>query len=326
MQELTSKPTLTELVKSIRQSDPDCSQDLAEHEAKRLLEGCWNCMGRGYNPAPKQYAPRGSATFYTGPEFWLWQGLSVDAIDWCNCEEGERQRERYQQRFDAYAYPRLYVKAQEQASVPQRFVGLSHDTVLDLPEEKRTGKIAGIAASIMLAEDLQVCASGLYEFVEHPGLEVWTKQMGKTYPSLMLMGEPGKGKSVMAACWIGELGTKLLQGRWFTWNDWITSIQRNYTPGVGHTDWLSVAQNAEYLVLDDLGDVDLGSNPTTTDKRRLTRLLINHRHERELTTFITTNLEKNELYGQFGGPVAERIMEMCLILRVNGVNLRSEDL
>ena len=86
------------------------------------------------------------------------------------------------------------------------------------------------------------------------------------------------------------------------------------------------AKQVDVLVIDDLGDQELGGNPTTVDKRRLTRELVNYRHSRNMITIITTNLSRQQLFGQFSGPVAERIFELCLAMKVNGVNLREKTL
>ena len=64
------------------------------------------------------------------------------------------------------------------------------------------------------------------------------------------------------------------------------------------------------------GDVE------TTDKREKIYQLINYRHGHNLPTLFTTNLTPGQLGEYFEPRIAGRLVEMCAVVGVTGIDLR----
>lgn len=59
------------------------------------------------------------------------------------------------------------------------------------------------------------------------------------------------------------------------------------------------------------------------DRRRLVYEVLDARNDQLKPTIITTNLTDGELAEQFGERTFQRIMEMCAMVEMQGVNLRN---
>jgi DNA replication protein DnaC len=142
--------------------------------------------------------------------------------------------------------------------------------------------------------------------------------------SLMLSGKPGMGKSGMMACiaryWL-DRGENVL---WVDFGEFIEAIKASYdeTSKVSAQTIVESAQRSSLLCFDDFGDMARDRKPVTDHTRERTYDVIRYRYENELPTVITSNLDDEQLYAQFGGRIADRIGEMSHFLPMVGANLR----
>lgn len=120
-------------------------------------------------------------------------------------------------------------------------------------------------------------------------------------------------------------------GIWLDYNHLMNFIQSTYDKRTAPTDTAQIMQaisTVPYLFLDDMGDI-AATNPKTgvllpvsNDRRNKTYDIIRARHEKELTTFITTNLDRPQFECQFGDRIADRLEQLCGWQPVGGANLR----
>jgi len=145
---------------------------------------------------------------------------------------------------------------------------------------------------------------------------------------LVLAGGFGVGKTVLATV----LYKRLLwrpdaDGLWRRWYQAVNDIQAAYDPGVQRdpTQVLAKYQDAEVLLLDDVGDLELakGEGRPSKDRRRLFYEIIDHRHAWMRPTLITTNLDQEKTLAEhWGQRTYERMMEMSYMVQMGGENYR----
>ena len=85
------------------------------------------------------------------------------------------------------------------------------------------------------------------------------------------------------------------------------------------------AASAPVLFIDDLGNAPRDGESVreeTPGRQRWLFDIINHRYVNFLPTLLTTNLDFDGMYRQFGAKVAERIVERFVWIAVGGVSLR----
>ena len=166
------------------------------------------------------------------------------------------------------------------------------------------------------------------EIVEHG---VATGPSGIERPGLIIHGENGLGKSGLMA---GLLRKKYRAGfpvLWIKWDDMVADIQATYghtgqgKEGISTEGLVSTAQNTPLLFLDDLGEPFRPKSDyrVSEDARSITWRVLSTRHENEWPTFITSNHEGlAQISDQFSPRIADRLMELCTIVEMEGSNLR----
>lgn len=155
---------------------------------------------------------------------------------------------------------------------------------------------------------------------------------------LALQGDTGLGKSGLAAAIFRDRLDAGVPCVWLDFNEFLDEVykaqQRMFDRERGDDDgpsdpfrFVDMVATAPFLVIDDLGDVARFENgkatkPLTDFQRDKLYSVIRRRYEGELPSVITTNLNAEQLYAQFGKRVADRIGESWQWVSLSGVNFR----
>jgi DNA replication protein DnaC len=192
------------------------------------------------------------------------------------------------------------------AEIPKHRRHCTFEAFDSLPDDLKEGKTEGR----FYAGEMAQAAMMIYQ--------------GREASSLTLSGEPGVGKSGMMACvarcWL-ERGENVL---WVDFGEFITAIRDSYDDDspASTREIVESAQKVALLCLDDFGDMARGGKSVTDHTRERTYDVIRYRYEYELPTMITTNLTGDQIYGQFGARIADRITEVSHLVMMYPPNLR----
>ena len=149
-------------------------------------------------------------------------------------------------------------------------------------------------------------------------LEDWeeNQEAGK---GLYFCGGVGTGKTHLAVAVMNELIRKKRTPSLFvTVPELLDNLRETYNkPGRNLDEWMDVVQNAEFLVLD-----DLGSERTTEWVRERIFVIVNHRYREALPTVFTSNIGPKDLAEQLGERTASRIIAMCDWIALEGDDYR----
>jgi DNA replication protein DnaC len=149
-------------------------------------------------------------------------------------------------------------------------------------------------------------------------LEDWeeNREAGK---GLYFCGGVGTGKTHLAVAVMNELIRKKRTPSLFvTVPELLDNLRETYNkPGRNLDEWMDVVQNAEFLVLD-----DLGSERSTEWVRERIFVIVNHRYREALPTVFTSNIGPKDLAEQLGERTASRIIAMCDWIALEGDDYR----
>ena len=149
-------------------------------------------------------------------------------------------------------------------------------------------------------------------------LEAWeeNREAGK---GLYFCGGVGTGKTHLAVAVMNELIRKKRTPSLFvTVPELLDNLRETYNkPGRNLDEWMDAVQNAEFLVLD-----DLGSERTTEWVRERIFVIVNHRYREALPTVFTSNIGPKDLAEQLGERTASRIIAMCDWIALEGQDYR----
>jgi DNA replication protein DnaC len=149
-------------------------------------------------------------------------------------------------------------------------------------------------------------------------LEDWeeNQEAGK---GLYFCGGVGTGKTHLAVAVMNELIRKKRTPSLFvTVPELLDNLRETYNkPGRNLDEWMDAVQNAEFLVLD-----DLGSERTTEWVRERIFVIVNHRYREALPTVFTSNIGPKDLAEQLGERTASRIIAMCEWIQLEGQDYR----
>lgn len=225
----------------------------------------------------------------------------------CDCTEGQaaatRKRE-IQAAADAKRHADLAARLFGKAGVPSRFAGC---TFKSFPVTDRS------RASLAAVRD----------WVTYPPDDAskadWDAWCERSKLSLLLHGPYGVGKTGLAVA-ILRIKTREEAGLFFTVPDLLDCIRRTYGPNpiANEHEVVESVKNAPFLVLD-----DLGAERVTEWVREKLFTIINHRHDEDLPTVFTSNLDIAQLGEHIGERTTWRIVEMATVIHVDGPNLRA---
>ena len=149
-------------------------------------------------------------------------------------------------------------------------------------------------------------------------LDTWeeNREVGK---GLYFCGGVGTGKTHLAVAVMNELIRKKRTPSLFvTVPELLDNLRETYNkPGRNLDEWMDAVQNAEFLVLD-----DLGSERTTEWVRERIFVIVNHRYRDALPTVFTSNIGPKDLAEQLGERTASRIIAMCDWIALEGDDYR----
>ena len=149
-------------------------------------------------------------------------------------------------------------------------------------------------------------------------LEGWeeNRDAGK---GLYFCGGVGTGKTHLAVAVMNELIRKKRTPSLFvTVPELLDNLRETYNkPGRNLDEWMDAVQNAEFLVLD-----DLGSERTTEWVRERIFVIVNYRYREALPTVFTSNIGPKDLAEQLGERTASRIIAMCDWIALEGDDYR----
>ncbi len=149
-------------------------------------------------------------------------------------------------------------------------------------------------------------------------LEGWeeNREAGK---GLYFCGGVGTGKTHLAVAVMNELiRRKRIPSLFVTVPELLDNLRGTYNdPGRNLDEWMDAVQNAEFLVLD-----DLGSERTTEWVRERIFVIVNHRYREALPTVFTSNIGPKDLAEQLGERTASRIIAMCDWIALEGDDYR----
>lgn len=276
--------------RSLAQPTPLCLVD--EKERRELIEAAMNgpcrCDGSGYFRVPD-----------------LVPATMVE----CSCA-AQRNRARRIQRLFA------------DAGVPEKFINLTFEDFEALPPAWREGKEHAASAARWFANVANYDRSGgvRMAYRRDDG-----KMVVNVRPGLLLFGPVGTCKtglaSIVARAWL-DAGRSVA---WVTYVHLIKAVQSGYGNGYGNGDIseqrVVAVQNADLLVLDDLGSRRV-DRQESYDRNEILYRILERRHVERRATLITTNLMPNEIEHQFDDRIASRLFEMCHWLSTDGVDLR----
>jgi DNA replication protein DnaC len=270
---------------------------------------CVKCKDTGYlNDSPITWG----GVDRMGILAWQLAGVPTDKIAWCDCAYALERRSNYEGKAGVARQSNLDRMFRD-AGIPNRFQGL---TLFTIPEQFLPGKTAAIQAAD--------------HFIKHFHSVTNT---GKKRDGLVFIGPPGTGKtgilSVAFQAWV----RKGKAGLWIELYHFLKDIQAEYGKEDGRAqEMLKAAMTAPLLFLDDCGDPDrkwYNKNTNewlikeeTDDKRQLLWEVVEHRHANGLPMLVTSNLARADFEKQWGTRLAARLWEACVVVPVNGVDLR----
>jgi DNA replication protein DnaC len=136
---------------------------------------------------------------------------------------------------------------------------------------------------------------------------------------LYLCGGVGTGKTHLAVAVLNELvRRKRVPSLFVTVPELLDNLRETYNkPGRNLDEWMDAVQNADFLVLDDLGS----ERPTEWVRERIF-VIVNHRYREALPTIFTSNIGPKDLAAQLSERTASRIIAMCEWIGLEGEDYR----
>ncbi len=140
---------------------------------------------------------------------------------------------------------------------------------------------------------------------------------------LIIQGDPGLGKSHLAASIVKEIVSKKHTGIFISLPRLMTELRATYSKAsnLKEIDILTGLQKVDLLVLDDLGvEIDGKKDEAAAWARGKVYEVIDSRIG--MSTIYTTNFNAKQLFGMYGERDFSRMVQYCEALRIVGQNYR----
>ena len=138
---------------------------------------------------------------------------------------------------------------------------------------------------------------------------------------LLLMGEPGNGKTHLAAAIVNQLVPKSKTCVFRSVPALLKKLQETYRDGskVTESEVLAILQEADLLVLD-----DLGSEKVTEWAESTLYYIVDERYRWKKPLVVTTNCRLEVLEERIGTRTIDRLLEMCVLVENRATSYRRE--
>lgn len=139
--------------------------------------------------------------------------------------------------------------------------------------------------------------------------------------ALMLWGEPGNGKSLLAACVNNEVQNKGFTTVFTSMPDLLSKIKATFNKDNKESEQqiLKALDMCDLLIID-----DLGAEKTTDWVEELVFMIIDNRYRKKKPIFVTTNLDPNTLKQKIGSRSADRVQEICIEVKNEASSFRKQ--
>jgi DNA replication protein DnaC len=168
--------------------------------------------------------------------------------------------------------------------------------------------------------DFDIGDEKIYKYCKKYADEFGT--MKKEGIGMMLIGEPGNGKTFAVSCIANQLMERLVPCVCVSIDSLLSKIKSTYSKHRDDMDESEVIRsltNADLLIIDDLGTEQDGPWSRTTIYN-----IIDHRYRTGLPMIITTNVSMEELKQRYHSRVIDRINEMCTAVRNESKSIRKD--
>lgn len=152
-----------------------------------------------------------------------------------------------------------------------------------------------------------------------PAIQAKVQEIGKTRKGLYIHGGVGSGKTHAVYAIFKKLKERNIMCRFHNTTELMFDIRRDFDRNpYDKMRWDERLPEYEgVLILD-----DLGAERPTDYVAEVLYLIVNTRYNQKLPTIFTSNLPVAELAERIGDRTASRIVEMCEIVKLDGVDRR----
>ena len=139
--------------------------------------------------------------------------------------------------------------------------------------------------------------------------------------ALILWGEPGNGKSLLAACVNNEVRKLGHSTIFVSMPDLLKKIKNTFNSGnkESEAEILGALDKCKLLIID-----DLGAEKTSDWVEELIFTIIDNRYRKKKPILITSNLDPRMLSQKIGSRSTDRILEMCIEIKNEASSFRTQ--
>lgn len=235
--------------------------------------------------------------------------MEAGLLTFCECGAG-------------HAYRRHLLKARKRFPEPEVVLGITRQDVAER-RRKQLFESAGVPGKYLpytidsfmalAGQDLdkREAVEKVHEYLQDGGVVV----NGRPKVGLFLHGDPGVGKTGLLSPLFLHYLHEGYSGLWVQYNE-LMAAARDFESGKV-ANRIEACKTVDYLFIDDFGDP--GSTRIATDYARDVMFrIVDHRNNRFLPIFITSNLDLDALGDQFHVRLSRRLADNCAVVKMGG--------